>query len=423
MSKILIINSYSWYNEGDAAIIIGTLHALREHMPDAEITVLSMTPDVDREKYRKYDNRVQVLSNLLIPPVDYSKKLATALKYSFNIIKYTSIAKLHTIKNLADQTLRAYVNTDLVISCGGDYIGGYQLGYLAPFYGMYLAKLLGKPVIVWAQSAEPFGNVVIEKVNRFVLDKVDVIITRDNLSADYLEHLALQTPVCRGADAGYLFTGLPPEQGERLLADEEVYKNTEDLRVGVSAREWVFPQCRRGERMRRADNYLSVIVETIKWLISELNARVVVIPFCAVTPPEDDRVISKRLANAVGSDRVTLLTRDYSPEELRAMIGHMDLFIGTRLHSNIFSTSMYVPTIAISYKKKTDGMMALLGMGDYVLDINALRLEDMISKIEGALANKMEIKEILTHRVAQAKKLALDSARLAQVILSEQTKT
>jgi polysaccharide pyruvyl transferase WcaK-like protein len=40
--KILITNAYTWYNKGDAAILIGMFKAIRVFIPEAEITVLSI---------------------------------------------------------------------------------------------------------------------------------------------------------------------------------------------------------------------------------------------------------------------------------------------------------------------------------------------------------------------------------------------
>jgi colanic acid/amylovoran biosynthesis protein len=42
------------------------------------------------------------------------------------------------------------------------------------------------------------------------------------------------------------------------------------------------------------------------------------------------------------------------------------------MHSNIFALSLGVPTLAISYQPKTDGIMAQLGLGAFVLPITGL---------------------------------------------------
>ena len=50
MTKILITNAWSWYNKGDAAIVITMADALRKYIPAAEICILSHTTEIDRFK-------------------------------------------------------------------------------------------------------------------------------------------------------------------------------------------------------------------------------------------------------------------------------------------------------------------------------------------------------------------------------------
>jgi polysaccharide pyruvyl transferase WcaK-like protein len=40
MTKILINNAYTWYNKGNAAILIGMFQAIRKYFPNAKITII-----------------------------------------------------------------------------------------------------------------------------------------------------------------------------------------------------------------------------------------------------------------------------------------------------------------------------------------------------------------------------------------------
>ncbi len=40
----------------------------------------------------------------------------------------------------------------------------------------------------------------------------------------------------------------------------------------------------------------------------------------------------------------------------------MDLFLGTRLHSNIFALVAGVPVVAVAYQYKTFGLMEMIGL-------------------------------------------------------------
>lgn len=99
------------------------------------------------------------------------------------------------------------------------------------------------------------------------------------------------------------------------------------------------------------------------------------------------------------------------------MIGYMDLFIGTRMHSNIFALSMHVPTVAIGYRHKTRGIMEMLQMENYVCDVSNIRFEDIAKKVEAALANREEITKHLTMVIGDMQRRALYNALLAKKIL------
>ena len=97
-----------------------------------------------------------------------------------------------------------------------------------------------------------------------------------------------------------------------------------------------------------------------------------------------------------------------SPEELKTLIGNFDYFIGTRMHSNIFATSMRIPNIVIAYEKKTNGIMEIVGLEDYVLEIDTVTSDELISKIDRCINNKTEIINYLNTKVPELKQEILE---------------
>jgi colanic acid/amylovoran biosynthesis protein len=66
-----------------------------------------------------------------------------------------------------------------------------------------------------------------------------------------------------------------------------------------------------------------------------------------------------------------------SPKLIRSAYGFMDIFLGTRMHSNIFAISQGVPTLAIAYLYKTTGIMQDLGLNEWTVDIKGLDAESL----------------------------------------------
>lgn len=74
------------------------------------------------------------------------------------------------------------------------------------------------------------------------------------------------------------------------------------------------------------------------------------------------------------------------------------------MHSNIFATSMKVPTVAIAYEKKTNGIMKTLNLEDYIIEINTITSEKLIKKIEVMMKNNKEIRRHLDNRIQEIRK-------------------
>ena len=417
MPKILIPNFYSWKNKGDAAIITGMFHALKHHIPNADITLLSSTPESDQQKCERYN--IRVLRNLLVlSPKDSSPKLVKGIKLLLKVLKYSLWSRLWFPLNRTEKEIvNAYADTDIVVVCGGGLLGGYDKGSLLQVYGTYFATLLGKPTVIYGQSIDPFGSKLITLTTKFMLNKVDLITVREEISLNYLKAIAIKPKVILTADASFLVNSISPEESIKLLAEEGILQNQRPL-VGITVRAWNFPGT--GNANARYGNYIKVITETIEWLISNKNATVIFFPQVIYPPKDDDTVISTKIASRIGQKQnIRVLTKDYSPEELKGIVGQMDLFIGTRMHSSIFALCNAVPAISISYQKKTDGIMKMLGMSDYVLDIANLRLDGVIAAINLALANRDDIKERLKVSIPEMERLALYNAELVKKVLEQ----
>jgi len=97
--------------------------------------------------------------------------------------------------------------------------------------------------------------------------------------------------------------------------------------------------------------------------------------------------------------RFFLLKNNYTAGELRAMYGEMDFFIGTRMHSNIFALSMDVPTIAIGYQWKTRGIMNMLELTDFVVNIEEISKKKLDGLMTKLLNDSKKVKENLKEKI------------------------
>ena len=100
------------------------------------------------------------------------------------------------------------------------------------------------------------------------------------------------------------------------------------------------------------------INELIKFVLSETDMNICLIPhvYNCEKNIQDIKVLRKIYNDIDKKDRVALVDRELSCEELKYIISKTRFFIGARTHSTIAAYSMKVPTIALSYSIKSRGI-------------------------------------------------------------------
>jgi colanic acid/amylovoran biosynthesis protein len=98
-------------------------------------------------------------------------------------------------------------------------------------------------------------------------------------------------------------------------------------------------------------------------------------------------------------DRLRVVNDDISPGLLKAICGRLDLFIGTRMHSNIFATAMTTPTFAISYQPKTDGIMRMLDMERWKAPIAEITADSLRARLAELWSERASVRAHLAERI------------------------
>jgi len=155
---------------------------------------------------------------------------------------------------------------------------------------------------------------------------------------------------------------------------------------------------------------VNVLAHLIDYLIQNFNARVFFLP---QTLDVRDITTMIHIFKLVKNKRkIKVITEDYTPLELMILVRHMDLFIGTRMHSNIFALMANVPTIAIAYEHKAYGIMKMMGLEKWVVDINEIDEYKLVSKIEELYKQRFKIKEYVSEKVQEMQTMSLHSAEI-----------
>jgi colanic acid/amylovoran biosynthesis protein len=222
------------------------------------------------------------------------------------------------------------------------------------------------------QSIGPFGNRFQRWLTAKTLTRVELLAAREDISVEALNGMGLRAPkIIRAADAGFLF-----ETSEEVDVRTVAGLPADARVVGVTVRQWL-----HGEAQER---YEAAVAAACDHIIQSADAYVVFIPQVTVAElGDDDRVVGHRVADKMVQQRgARVLDETFTPFEVKALYESLDLLVGTRFHSVIFALTACVPAIAIEYEHKTGGIMAELGLSEWVCDINTVTAEQLVERFD-----------------------------------------
>lgn len=294
MKKVLITGYYGFSNSGDEAVLLEIIERLRESIPGVEITVLSNAPQ------------------------------ETAATYGVQAVDRWQYSKLFA----------ALRRCDLFILGGGSLLQDITGPRSIFFYlgQIYLARLLGRRVFLYAQGIGPIQDPQNQKRVAACLKKCACITLRDPQSAALL------------ADLGV------PEEKIFVTVDPVLASHERELppampsgkKIGFALRPW------EGLDKQALADFADEL--------GRIGYQIVFLPF----QEPNDRSLAEEIIQKMKTPGY--LPQQIAPTEMYAAISGMEIVIGMRLHSLIIAAAAGVPFAAISYDPKVDAFCRFIGL-------------------------------------------------------------
>jgi len=414
MVKILLLNHWCCLNKGSASILISVFKILEKAFPNVEFTVLSSYPKIDSARCNAL-----VLERCVNPSSNKLRTIISMIRCGlwallFRTFKINSNTLIEVGKR---KTLKAYTEADIVLSIGADVLAEtYGFGpFVGELYEILLAILLKKPVIIYAQTIGPLSKIG-ALLLRFVLNNINLITVRGKISRDFLWTIGVnKPPIYLTPDPAFILQPASHERVQEIMLRENIARYTGPL-IGITVSHTIYRRLSNFRSMKeKFDNYVKLMSQIVDYLTEKLNANVVFLPYFVGLgiEREDDISIATRIYRRVkNKNKVYLMVNEYTPEELKAVVGRLDLLIGTRMHSIIHATSMFVPTIGIDPTYKVREVMGMLGQDKHVCNIGSLDLDELISKIDEVYSVKDEISRELAPKIKIAQNSVLLTSKL-----------
>jgi polysaccharide pyruvyl transferase CsaB len=271
--------------------------------------------------YFGYDNcgDEAISQSLLYLIKTYYKPIHTVLFTSEKMVSMPPRSGVTSLNRKSIPSLVAGIRmSDVIVFSGGSLFQDrtsfsnllYYLGVLI------LARVLGKKVFLYAQGVEPYRFWVSRVLVKYFFYFAQEISVRDLSSQSYLKDtLKLKKRIRMVVDSA-------------LLIAPHIKNNKYRNKIGISLLTF------KGIDLR-------VAVEGINLFLEKESLSAIFFPF----NPKDEMVYDEYFSDS----SVTFYTQPESIAEMMGDISQLDLMIGMRLHSCIFSANVSVPFVGVDF--------------------------------------------------------------------------
>jgi colanic acid/amylovoran biosynthesis protein len=461
--KIFLINSTHEHlpfdhDKGSVAYFKCGLEIIRKYFPDAELISTIQFPNIMAEQFKighvsklKPSNRVFSLWSVINSSLDFL--LASSMRFLTNISGWHGFINLNNPLLTRRKKLRAYIDADLVVHLGLDHYSDNG-GFITVFEHskeIIIASLLDKPVALFAQSPGPFQSKLTSWLARKAMNCTDLVIVREDVSLQLLDEAGINGSIKITADPAFLLSPSSKAQVDSILQNEigSTYTAGVNGTVGLVVsgyntlslspnKSWIFrlinglystvlfalPDILVDKYLRISkrifDHFAYAestscspeIVHLIDFMVEELDVNVLLISHArGGSMIKDVEVLEGYQQKVKFKEKVKVIRGDYSPDEIKGIIGRCDLLISTKMHACIAAISQGVPTIAIAWSHKYRGIMRSVGQEEYVVS-NSIEIQEIIPKVKKIWTLRTNVRRELLKKAVYLKDQALLTGKL-----------
>jgi len=432
--KVLIAEYVPSLNKGELAILLGILENFKILDINTITFVFSFFPSIDEKRYPDNVKLINLTDELKIrnpfmtkSPISRLKiYLLAALQHLFFALGYT-ILRGRIQKIINKDIWKNYLEADLIVICHDQVNCVYGFGLIfSPIYITFLAKILKKPIMIYASGIHPFKRTFEKILASYVLNNVDLITVRDEESYLFLQKIVWdKNKLFFTYDPAILMRPVCDNKIDEILSAEGINKSNDSLLIGVDLSFEVLAKAFSG-KISAVESFKKAaerIAKTLDKLIENFNAFIIFLPHC-IEPYylRDDRLIAKIIYNKIKiKDRVKIITKEYSAEELKGIISRLDLLITSRVHASISALSAGIPACVITHPsdRRAYGLLKVLAQDKWIFDVRNISTEHLFNHLKELILKSNEIRNNLQKSIFYAKRRAILNGILIKILLKE----
>ena len=343
------------YNHGGEAIIQTTCEMIRRNDSDALIVLSTHFKEQDEE--------------FGVPVDRYCVRDMEALQRENNDRNIN-----HFTAEVYREVISEIEKNSVVFSVGGD---NYCYDNWEKWTVIHnYAKQVGAKTVLWSCSIEPS---MISEAMVAHLKTFDVITPRENKTYEALLRAGLNN-IKKCSDIAFLLKPEKVELPKGFDCGNMVAINVSPL-------------------VLRREKFSGIIIENITrcidYILHNTAYKILLIPHVLMSVDNDVEALSEIKKYYVNDDRVILFDKNCSAGQYKYLISKCRFGIFSRTHASISAYSSNIPSIVLGYSVKSFGIASDLGVEKYVLAIERLKKESLLSSFQELIKEEEKIKDML----------------------------
>lgn len=278
------------------------------------------------------------------------------------------------------------------------------------FFRIYNSKrlfaFLGKKQVLLPQTIGPFSNPVREKSAKAIMQKMEMVISRDKKSFDYTANFLPADKIAEMIDVAF------------YMPFDKMSFNNGKVNVGINISGLLWNGGYTGKnQFNMQTDYKVLIRSVLDFFTKQENVQVHLVSHVIPenSPVEDDSAVAAELQKEYPT--TILSPRFKTPIEAKSYISGMNFFTGARMHACIAAFSAGVAVVPMAYSRKFNGLFGDTLQYSWVGDCVNTTEDVVFEKIKSGFQKQSELEEqikysnetIVKPRLIQLKKILYKS--------------
>lgn len=360
MVKFLVTGYYGFLNSGDDAILLSMCEDIESLDVETKTTILSNSPVSTEEEYP-----------------------ANAV-YRFSLYN----------------VIREILKCDILLMGGGSLLQDKTSTRSLMYYLsiLVLAKLFRKKTMIYANGIGPISRSTNRKITKLVLDRVDLITIRENLSVKELYNMGIKNENIKLTADPVFNLKIKDADLEEVLKKEKI-DLSKDF-VTILFRDW-----------KAQEDYINKMAKICDYIIEEKNMNVIFVP---MKYPSDITVgenISKKMKNKSYN-----INSNLSVYQIIKLIGMSKISLSMRLHALLYAALKGIPMVGFTYDPKVEYFLKEMQMYT-IVNMDSFTPEEVMKTVDDTLNNYDEVsKKIENQTLVLRKKADLNREFLNELV-------